>query len=105
MGCGVGQMSGTTLSSETLDERRRRLLYRVWHRGMREMDLLMGGFADAHLRSMSDAELSDFERLSERQDQELLSWLVGSVLVAPECNSNVFRKLKAFHTHQAPINV
>jgi antitoxin CptB len=98
-------MSGTTLSSEGLDERRRRLLYRVWHRGMREMDLLMGGFADANLTSMSEEDIADFERLSERQDQELLSWLVGSVPVAPECNTPIFNRLRAFHSHQGPINV
>jgi antitoxin CptB len=98
-------MSGTTLSSEGLDERRRRLLYRVWHRGMREMDLLMGGFADAHLSTMTEQDLADFERLSERQDQELLSWLVGSAPVATDCDTPLFHQLKAFHSHQAPLNV
>jgi antitoxin CptB len=98
-------MSGTILSSEGLDERRRRLLYRVWHRGMREMDLLMGGFADAYLSTMSEEDLADFERLSERQDQELLSWLVGSEPVAPDCDTRLFQELLAFHRHQAPINV
>ena len=50
---GVGQdMTGTTRSSAGLDERRRRLLYRSWHRGTREMDLIMGRFADAVGRSV-----------------------------------------------------
>ena len=40
-------MTGTKLSSEGLDPRRRKLLFRAWHRGMREMDLIMGRFADA----------------------------------------------------------
>ena len=39
-------MSGTTRSSADLDVRRRRILFRSWHRGIREMDLLMGQFAD-----------------------------------------------------------
>ena len=56
-------MSGSTLSSEGLDERRRRLLFRAWHRGMREMDLIIGRFADAHIATLSDAELDEFERL------------------------------------------
>ena len=53
----------TTRSSEGLDERRRRLLFRAWHRGMREIDLIMGRFADAHIATLSDAELDEFERL------------------------------------------
>jgi succinate dehydrogenase flavin-adding protein (antitoxin of CptAB toxin-antitoxin module) len=38
--------TGTNLSSEGLDARRRRLLFRCWHRGIREMDLVLGHFAD-----------------------------------------------------------
>jgi antitoxin CptB len=40
-------MTGTIRSSDGLDVRRRRILFRAWHRGMREMDLIMGRFADA----------------------------------------------------------
>ena len=97
-------MSGTTLSSADLDPRRRRLLFRSWHRGMREMDLLMGQFADAHLLGFSDQELDLFEALSENQDQELLSWIVGSKPVPLEFDHEMFRRLKNFHDHTSPIN-
>ena len=43
-------MSGSTLTSAALDERRRRILFRAWRRGVREMDLVMGQFADAICR-------------------------------------------------------
>ncbi len=39
----------TERSSEGLDERRRKLLFRAWRRGVREMDLIVGRFADAHI--------------------------------------------------------
>ena len=58
-------MSGSMLSSAALDERRRRILFRAWRRGMREMDLVMGQFADANLAAMTEAELDEFERLME----------------------------------------
>ena len=54
-------MTGTTRSSEGLDLRRRKLLFRAWHRGMREMDLIMGGFADARVEALSEGELTEFE--------------------------------------------
>lgn len=97
-------MSGTSLSSADLDPRRRRLLFRCWHRGMREMDLLMGQFADAHLIEFSDLELDLFEALSECQDQELLSWIVGSKAVPAEFDTEMFSRLKNFHDHASPIN-
>ena len=70
-------MSGSMLSSAALDERRRRILFRAWRRGMREMDLVMGQFADANLPTMSEAELDEFERLMEAPDPEVLSWITG----------------------------
>ena len=97
-------MSGTSLSSADLDPRRRRLLYRVWHRDMREMDLLIGGFADARLPGLNDHQLDLFEALCEQQDQEILSWIVGSVPVPAAFDTEIFRDLKAFHDHAQPIN-
>ena len=56
-------MTGTTRSSEGLDARRRKLLFRSWHRGMREMDLILGAFADAEIGALTDAEIDQYERL------------------------------------------
>src|SRR5450830_1858382 len=58
-------MTGTEISSEGLDPRRRRLLFRSWHRGIREMDMVYGHFADAQIAVLSDAELGVYERLLE----------------------------------------
>ena len=58
-------MSGSMLSSAALDERQRKILFRAWRRGMREMDLVMGRFADLYLTGMTEAELDEFERLME----------------------------------------
>ncbi len=70
-------MTGTTLSSEGLDLRRRKLLYRSWHRGLREMDLIMGGFADAKVAQLSEGELGELERLIDVPDCDLLAWITG----------------------------
>jgi len=76
-------MTGTTISSEGLDARRRKLLFRSWHRGMREMDLILGSFADAEIAALTDAELDDYERLLDVADTVLLPWMTGEV-AAPD---------------------
>ena len=68
-------MSGSTLTSAELDERRRKILFRAWRRGIREMDLVMGQFADMNLPAMSDAEVDEFERLLEIPDPQILDWI------------------------------
>ncbi|MGE7467988.1 succinate dehydrogenase assembly factor 2 [Bosea sp. NPDC003192] len=98
-------MSGSTRSSADLDPRRRKILFRSWHRGMREMDLIMGRFADAQIGNLSEAELDEFERLIEVLDRDLLSWVTGEAEVPENYDNEVFRRLKAFHQHDKPIHV
>jgi antitoxin CptB len=90
-------MTGTTRSSEGLDTRRRKLLFRSWHRGMREMDLIMGGFADAKVAELSERELGEFERLIEVPDRDLLAWITGEEAVPPDYDSALFGKLRDFN--------
>ena len=98
-------MSGSTRSSADLDPRRRKILFRAWHRGMRETDLIMGRFADAEIGGLSEAELDEFERLIEVLDRDLLSWITGEAQVPENYDSALFRRLKRFHNHTKPIHV
>ena len=90
-------MTGTTISSEGLDPRRRKLLFRSWHRGLREMDLIMGGFADARVEGLSEGELTEFERLIDVPDRDLLAWITGEAAVPPDFDGPLFRDLRDFH--------
>jgi antitoxin CptB len=89
-------MTGSTRSSEGLDERRKRLLFRCWHRGTREMDLILGRFADAEIANLSDDELAQLEYLMEVPDPDLYSALTGNVLAAPEYANGLFARIKSF---------
>lgn len=80
-----------------LDERRRKLRYRAWHRGTREMDLVLGRFADAQLATMSPAELDAFEMLMEAPDPDLFGWILGQTPVPATIDGALFRRLVAFH--------
>ncbi len=66
---------------DTLDHRRRRLLWRAMHRGIREMDLILGGFAAARIETMSDDELNHLEAIIDIPDQLLFAWATGQAPV------------------------
>lgn len=70
-------MTGTKRSSEGLEPRRAKLLFRSWHRGMREMDLILGRFADAEIATLTGAELDQYESLLDISDTDLLPWITG----------------------------
>ncbi len=90
-------MTGMTRSSEGLDVRRRRLLFRAWHRGMRETDLIMGRFADAHIATLSDPELDAFEQLMEVLDRDVLAWVTGEMQPPGTYDTALLKRLRDFH--------
>jgi antitoxin CptB len=96
-------VSGPGISSDGLDARRRRLLFRSWHCGIREMDLVYGRFADANIAGLSDAELDDYERLLELPDQQVFEWVSGSQELPAEYGTALFRRLRDFHHGGAKI--
>ena len=91
-------MTGSGRSSTGLDPRRRRLLFRSWHRGSRELDLIIGPFADAWIDRMSEAELNEFEGLIEMPDPELYELVVTPDAAALVHESDLLRRLRAFHS-------
>jgi antitoxin CptB len=92
-------MTGSDLSSAGLDARRRRILFRAWRRGMREMDLLMGSFADAELPGMNDADLREFEELLDAPDPQVLAWLTGEEPAPAEIETKLFGRLRLAHAN------
>jgi antitoxin CptB len=63
--------------SETPELRRKRLTMRAWRRGTKEMDLILGPYADARLAAMTPEALDAFEALLAEPDQELYGWIIG----------------------------
>lgn len=87
----------TTRSSQGLDERRRRLLFRSWHTGIREVDLILGPFADAEIGTLNDADLDTYETLLDVPSPVLMAWVMGEEAPTPEYDTALLRKLSTFH--------
>ena len=87
----------TTRSSEGLDARRRRLLFRSWHRGIREVDLILGRFADARLAAMVEGELDQYEKLLDVPTPDILAWVMGERPVPPEQATPLLAAIIDFH--------
>lgn len=90
------------LSSAGLDPRRRRILFRARRRGLREMDIALGGFADAHLAGLSEAELDEVEAWLDLPDPDILAWLTGEAALPARFDTPLFAKLAAAPREAAP---
>ncbi|AZL60449.1 succinate dehydrogenase assembly factor 2 [Tabrizicola piscis] len=63
--------------TETTEARLKRMRMRSWRRGTKEMDLVLGPWADTHLTSLNDDELASYDILLEENDQDLMAWILG----------------------------
>ncbi|WP_108660705.1 succinate dehydrogenase assembly factor 2 [Acuticoccus kandeliae] len=90
-------MTGTTRSSADLEPRRKRLLFHAWHRGTREMDLLLGRFADETIDAWTEEEVEQMEALMRVPDTELYRWITEQDEVPPNHRSTVLDRVIAFH--------
>ena len=82
--------------TETRETRIKRLAMRSWRRGIKEMDLILGGFADAELAGLDGATLDTYEALLEENDWDLYYWVTGAQ-DAPGPFAPLIRRLAAFH--------
>lgn len=75
-------MSPDTNSTDTaLINRRKRLVFRAWHRGVKEADIIIGTFVKNHVDQWGTTELAWFEHLLEETDRDILSWIMKSAEV------------------------
>ena len=84
--------------NEVRDIRHRRLLFRCWHRGTQEVDLIFGSFADSSASRLSTEQLDRFEALLDCDDTDLFDWVTGQTTPPPAHDHDVMRMLRASHS-------
>jgi antitoxin CptB len=65
------------VENEGAEARLKRMKMRSWRRGTKEMDMILGPFADAHLADMAPEQLGLYDQLLRENDQDLLPWVLG----------------------------
>jgi len=90
------------MTPQISDIRRKRLLFRSWHRGTRETDLLLGSFAERHLASFTEEQLSCYEALLENDDSSLYDWITGRLAPPPEHDGEIMQLIRNFRYTARP---
>lgn len=79
-----------------MDDRRKKLKFRAWRRGFREIDLILGGFADHRLANLDDEQLDEFERLLDAPDQDVFAWITDQAPAPAEYETETLALIRAF---------
>ncbi|SIS39245.1 FAD assembly factor SdhE [Insolitispirillum peregrinum] len=83
-----------------LDERRKRILYRGNHRGMKEADVMLGGFVTAHVATLSDEQLDRLEALLDELDVDIMDWVIGKKPVPAAYDTDIFGMILAYKPYE-----
>jgi antitoxin CptB len=92
----LGQETRVMMPPAETETRRKRLQWRATHRGIKEMDLMLGGFVMKHLAGFSEAEIAELERIMDIPDQDMLSWATKQADVPPEHVSPLLTRILAY---------
>jgi len=81
---------------DRLETIRRKLRFRSMRRGTKESDLVIGGFAEAHLHALTEDQLASFEALLDENDQDVLSWVIGMTSPPAAYDTDVLAMVRTF---------
>ena len=81
---------------EDLETRRKRLHYHSWHRGTKELDLVLGQFAERHLPAMNETEMTLYEAILDENEHDIYAWLAGREAVPAEHDNHIMRMILDF---------
>ncbi len=81
---------------ETIEVRRKRLRYQSWHRGTKEIDLILGRFADAMLARLTVDQLDRYEALLSNPDPDLYHWISGGEAVPDTFDGDIMKMLQNY---------
>lgn len=94
----------TFAGPDDLELRRKRALYRAQHRGTKEMDWLLGRFAEAKLAEMDAAALTHFEQLISVTDVDLHAWIIKPDALIDTAFEQWIYDIRAFHDLTMRVN-
>ena len=80
-----------------MDNRRKHLLFRSHHCGMKENDILLGHFADRYIAELSDRQLDDLDTLMQQSDIDVMNWIIGKTPLPDAFNTDLMTLIQRFN--------
>ncbi len=78
------------------NEFQNKLIYRSWHRGTKELDLILGNFIEDNISDMKETEIKVYEDLLASEDPEIYNWIVKSENPPNQQLDNLIKKIRYY---------
>ena len=86
-----------------MDSIREKLFFQSTHRGTKECDDILGGFAKKYLAHLTEKEIEIYEQFLHFSDHEILSWMQQKDIPPIFAACPIFRKIKSYTRTERPI--
>jgi len=96
-------MTDNAMPNDDLDTRRRRARFRAWHRGTKELDMVIGPFADAHLEHFDSDELAILEDVLLVEETELQRMIMGVDPIPDTPEGRLVQRIRTYQLERAPF--
>ena len=73
------------------------LIYRSWHRGSKETDILLGDFAKSQIHTLNEEELAVYTKLIEENDWDIYEWILNEEITVPQEYASIITKIRTFN--------
>lgn len=73
------------------------LIYRSWHRGSKETDILLGDFAKSEIHTLNEEELAIYTKLIEENDWDIYEWILNEEITIPQKYASIIAKIRTFN--------
>ena len=73
------------------------LIYRSWHRGSKETDILLGDFAKSQIHTLNEEELAVYTTLIEENDWDIYEWILNEEITVPQEYASIITKIRTFN--------
>tara|TARA_Y100001935_G_scaffold224747_1_gene201405 strand:- start:329 stop:601 length:273 start_codon:yes stop_codon:yes gene_type:complete len=78
------------------NEFQNRLIYRSWHRGTKELDLILGNYITENINQMSKDDINDYEALLNSEDPDIYKWIVKFEVPTDNALNDIVIKIRAY---------
>lgn len=80
-----------------MEARRKQLLFRSHHCGMKENDILLGGFADRYITELTTEQLDDLDNLMQQNDIDVMNWIIGKTPLPEAFDNDIMALIQRFN--------
>lgn len=79
---------------------KKKLLYQSTHRGCKELDIILGGFAEKFLMKLESQSTLDYQKLLNAPDNDIYDWITKKKIPPEKYDTEILKEIISYNIKQ-----